>query len=481
MRLNHSAASCAPTPGRRLDGLSAAFARLAEHANVNTNQIFVVEGCIDAVLLDASVRRAVADIALLQVRADPDGGVLRPAAGAPGQLLWQENYDGRCDLQDPAFRAQLMAFSNRMRLDWRKRAPIQVLLVTGWGGATSAVYVSTHHGVADARSDCLLVQAIMYHYAQEDGGGQPAPCALPFDALQEIRPRWYSPVARLKRWCRGAASIAGDLLRAEQGMQVPYRASRWERHATRSDIAELDFFHSVLPLQTEARLKQAARASGATINSLLCAALVRTIEHSQGGRPGTVRLTCAVSLRRLIEPKYDHSFRNYLVGSCVRARAGLPTAALVRTIQAAVRRARSETSLLKELGRIELLLPLLRPRSLANLILPLISRAQGSNACYSNPGVIEEDFSCFGTPRHRTLQYIGFGCVVPPYDFILYTPTVNGRMQLDLVYRHACFPDVEQTFIQVFRAALERILAELVPDPGTPHAAAVTQPELELS
>jgi NRPS condensation-like uncharacterized protein len=472
----------APVPARRLDALAEAFVRLADHANVNTNQIFVVEGRVDVARLERSVRRAVADIDLLQMRPVLAGNKLARPDAAPGQLVWQQDFDGRCDLQDPMFRRQLMAFSDRSRIDWRQRAPIQVLLVTGCGGATSCVYISTHHSVADARSDCLLTQAIMHYYAQECGERErPAPPALPFDELQRIRPRWYSTGAKLRRWLDAAASVAGDLLRRDHGVKVAQGGSRWERHAVRSDIAELDFFHSVFSPQIEARLKQASKTSGATINSILTAALVRTIEHSQGRPDGVVRVTCAVSLRRLIESKYDHSFRNYLVASGIRVRAGQSSARLLQAVQAGVQRARTERSLLKELGRIELLLLLLRPRWLAGLALPLINRSQGSNACYSNPGVIEEDFSFFGATHHRTLQYIGFGCVVPPYDFILYTPTVNGRMQLDLVYRRACFPDVKTTFIDVFHAALAHILEEIAPEAARPHGAASAQPELESS
>lgn len=471
----------APVAARDLDGLAEAFVRLADHANVNTNQIFVVDGNVDAALLERSIARAVANIALLQTRADPARGVVRDAGEAPGQLLWREDFDGRCDLHDPALRRQLMAFSHRMRIDWRRRAPIQVLLVTGRGGRTSCIYLSTHHAVADARSDCLLVQAIMYYYAQAGGDAGPPPPGLPFDPLQQIRPRWYRAAGRLRRWADAAASVAADCLRFDRGMRVAYRGSRWERHAGQGDIGELDFFHSVLPAETEARLKRAAKASGATINSVLSAALVRTLEQSHGRPGGVVRVTCAVSLRRLIEPAYDHSFRNYLVASNIRVAAGLPTTALLRAIGDAVQNARSERSLLKELGRIELLLPLLRVPMLANLALPLISRVQGSNACYSNPGVIDEDFSCFGTPRHRTLQYVGFGCLVPPYDFILYTPTVNGRMQLDVVYRRACLHDVEGAFVRVFQAALADILDEIVPAATLPQGAAVPQPEMEPS
>ncbi|MFP5393601.1 MAG: hypothetical protein ACLGI6_18970 [Gammaproteobacteria bacterium] len=474
-----------PAPDRPLDALAEAFVHLAGHANVNTNQIFVVEGQIDAARLERSVARAVAGIALLQTRADPGAGLLRHAGAAPGQLVWRQDFDGPCDLHDPALRARLMAFSNAARIDWRERAPIQVLLITGKGGASSCVYVSTHHGVADARSDCLLVQAIMRHYAHDGAqAAEPSTPPLPFDAPQRIRPRWYHGAGRVRRWLDAAASVGADLLRRDRGLRVPYQGSRWERHAARADIAELDFFHSVFDAHTEAHLKAAARASGATLNSVLTAALVRTIEHTQreaGVTGGTVRVTCAVSLRRLIEPRYDYSFRNYLVASCMRTRAGQSTAALLRAIGQEVQEARAERRLLRELGRIELLLPLLRAPGLSSAVLRLISRVQGSNACYSNPGVIGEDFSCFGTAAHRTLQYIGFGCVVPPYDFILYTPTVNGRMQLDLVYRRACFPDARAGFIDVFQAELRAILDELAPAPRPPHASPATQPELATS
>ncbi|MNW09654.1 hypothetical protein D3C71_2066990 [compost metagenome] len=50
---------------------------------------------------------------------------------------------------------------------------------------------------------------------------------------------------------------------------------------------------------------------------------------------------------------------------------------------------------------------------------------------------------------------------MPPYDFILYTPTVNGRMQLDLVYRRAAFNDIRQEFATPFLSALRHLLDEL--------------------
>lgn len=459
-----SAGTRAAPPRARLDGLSEAFVHLAGHANVNTNQIFVLDGALERAALERSVAAAVAATALLQTRPDPGRGALLRSASVTAQLVWHHSFSGRCDLHDPSFRALLMDFSDRMRIDWRARPPVQVLHVAGVDGATSCIYLSTHHGVADARSDCLLVQAIMQHYAFETGqtAVAPAPAALPFHDLQQIRPRWYTLAGKLRRWLRAAVSVARDSLRSDWGLRVGYRGSRWEDGASRSDIGKLDFYYSVLPASLEERLKRAAKAGGVTLNTVLLAALARTMEHSQGERGGTLRMTCAVSLRRLIEPSYDATFRNYLVAANVRVPTGLPTRELLARLQHGVHEARSEPQLLTGLGRVELLLLVLRLRPLKRVARLLIDRAQGSNACYSNPGLIEEDFARFGGARNRTIQYTGFGCLIPPYDFILYTPTVNGRMQLDLVYRRASMPDIGRGFVAPFHAALDAIVDELL-------------------
>ncbi|MBC8006656.1 MAG: hypothetical protein H7X76_01260 [Prolixibacteraceae bacterium] len=465
--------------GPRLDGLSEVFVHLAGHTNVNANQIFVVKGSIDVAALTRSVGKAVSAIPLLRTRAHTARGIQEQHGAAQDKLVWHRSFGAECDLSNSAFRDILMDFSNSRRIDWRVRAPIQVLLVTGLHGATSCVYVNSHHGVADARSDCLLWQILMRNYAQEMGhsGDSEAPLELPFHSLQQIRPDWYSPLAKTKRWLGAGLSVALDMLRFDRGMMVPYRQSRWECDASNPDIGRLDFFHSMVPEVVEKRLKQAARAGGVTINTVLFSALVRTLETTKGASRATMRVTCAVSLRRLIDPSYDSTFRNYLVASNIRVTAGLATKKLLAHIQRSVQDARSERRILTELGRLELLLFLLRMRPLARIALSLINRTQGTNACYSNPGVIEEDFSCFGIPEHKTIQYTGFGCVIPPYDFILYTPTVNGRMQLDITYRRACFPNIKASFIDVFNSALANILDELLADESQ---AQVSLPSFEM-
>lgn len=451
--------------GHNLDALAEVFLHLGDMANVNTNQILIVSGRLDPRALEQSVQRAVAQIPLL--RSHPDRGQLRPFDISATRWVEHLKYAAHCDFNDATFRQLLMNFSSEHRLQWRERPPLQLLLVTGNGGHNSCVYLSSHHGVADARSDCLLLRTIIDHYAHITGeSGAAAPSGeLPFAPLAEIRPGWFRPVRRIQRWLRALGSVSADLLHRDAGYKVPLEGQRWEGSAAHPDIAQLDFFHSLLPREVEARLAETAKSAGVTINTILCAALARLMEATGGHRKGTLRITCAVSLRRLIDRRYDRSFRNYLVPCGIRLRAGQQSRALLRSVHTAISRARSDRQIGTELGRLEILLPLLRLRPLRGPARHLLNLCQGTNACYSNPGRIEEDFSSFGSEAHRTQSYLGFGCLVPPYDFILYTPTVNGRMQLDLVYRRAAFDDIHRDFAAPYLQALRYLLDELQPSP----------------
>ncbi|MCX2778283.1 hypothetical protein [Microbulbifer thermotolerans] len=450
---------------RALDALAEVFIHLGDMANVNTNQLLIVSGRLDPLALEQSVQRAVAQIPLLRYR--PHGGQLRPFDTSTTRWVKHLEYAAPCDFNDAAFRRLLMNFSSEHRLRWRERPPLQLLLVTGNGGHNSCVYLSSHHGVADARSDCLLLRAIIGHYAHITGvPGATAPGGeLPFAPLAEIRPGWFRPRVRGHRWLRALGSVVADLLHRDIGFTVQLQGQRWEGMAADPDIGQLDFFHSLLPRELEARLGPAAKSAGVTINTLLCAALARLMESTGSHHRGTLRITCAISLRRLIEHHHDRSFRNYLVPSGIRLRTGQQTPSLLHNLHTAICRARSDRQIGTELGRLEILLPLLRLRSLRGPARHLLNLCQGTNACYSNPGRIEEDFSSFGSSEHRTQSYLGFGCLVPPYDFILYTPTVNGRMQLDLVYRRAAFRDIHREFAAPYLDALRHLLEELQSPP----------------
>jgi NRPS condensation-like uncharacterized protein len=255
--------------------------------------------------------------------------------------------------------------------------------------------------------------------------------------------------------------VIADLVQRDIGLRVSLRGQRWETGSAPGKIGEMDFFQSEFPRPQHDHLVGAARKAGVTLNTILFAALARMLERASGRTRGTIRITCAVSLRRLIDSRYDRSFRNYLVPSKIRLRIGQSAPELVRSVHQAVDTARSERQLSIELGRLESLLTSLRSRAMHGFARTMINICQGTNICYSNPGNVEEDFSSFGSKQHPTQQFVEFGCVVPPYDCTFYTPTVNGRMQLDLVYRRAAFGDIRHDFIEPFLAALDQLVDEL--------------------
>ncbi|WP_226647048.1 hypothetical protein [Microbulbifer variabilis] len=460
-----TAADLTVTDTQPIDAMAEFFVHLGELANVNTNQILIVSGQLLPEVMEQSVQRAVRQIPLLRTR--PKGTHLRGVDTTKNQWVHYREYSGPCDFNDLDFRRLLMDFSSAHRLQWRDRPPLQVLLVNGGNGHNSCVYLSSHHGVADARSDCLLLRAIIDHYAFLSGvaGAIEPSQSLPFAPLPKIRPDWFRPLERGRRWLRALASISVDLLRSDKSLPVKLKGQRWETETSDSAIGQLDFFQSLIPKGLEARLASTAKSNGVTINTLLSTALAQLVEKTGNYRSGTLRITCAVSLRRLIDKRYDHSFRNYLIPSPIRLRAGQTTRALVSSMHNAMARARSDQQVSTELARLETLMLILRLRPLHGLARRLLNQCLGTNACYSNPGRIEEDFSSFGSEKHKTQSYVGFGCLVPPYDFILYTPTVNGRMQLDLVYRRSAFRDIHEEFAAPFLDTLRSLLDELSTPP----------------
>lgn len=219
--------------------------------------------------------------------------------------------------------------------------------------------------------------------------------------------------------------------------------------------AEIDFFHSTMDPGLAADVRRAARLTGVTLNTLFLAALVRLIERS--GTRRTTRLTCALSLRNSLDPAYSESFRNYLLPVAVRTPRGLSDEELLDHLQSTMIAARDPTALQRELGRLECLTGSVAVPWLDPVTRFVIARSQGTNACLSNPGRIVDDLSGFG-PLHPTRQYTGFGCLLEPHDFVLYPPTVNGKLQLDVVFRRVAFTDIELELVQPFCNELVRLV-----------------------
>jgi len=52
------------------------------------------------------------------------------------------------------------------------------------------------------------------------------------------------------------------------------------------------------------------------------------------------------------------------------------------------------------------------------------------------------------------LQYVNFGALNPPHDYMLYTPQFRDRLYLNVIYRAAAFSDVEAELLRPMRTAI---------------------------
>jgi hypothetical protein len=436
-----------------LDALSDIFLQLGRHYNTNSNQIVVVRGMLDAGQLDQAVRAALAQFPSLLRRPGRQSGQWQPEDFP----VREAEFDGICDLTDPRFRQRLMSLSDAARIDWRSQPPTQVFLVRSADRQSCCVYMNSAHAAADARADCMLLRRIMLHYAH--GHDAPQAVAPAFEPLHAAVPEWYRPFARLRRIVGAMRDVASGSLSRDHG----YPVRNAGRHGYAPQSAAADFYTSILSDALMASIRETARRHGVSVNTFFAAALVRAIEQRRQVRGGTIRFSCVVSLRKFPSPATQAraaSFGNHVVTCAVRQAAGRDAARLLRELHANIGDLRARRVQV-ELGRLELALPWMRLSRLQPLVRRMMGRAQATNVCYSNPGVLLEDFSSFGDSRYPVLQYTGLGCLVTPYDLMLYTTTVNGHTQLDALYRKECFADVESELIGPLHAQIHRLLGEL--------------------
>jgi len=439
----------APPPAPVLDAPARLFLGLARDYNTNSNQVLVVRGDLDGARLRDAVHRAVRRFA--HVLLDPaDPRRPRDASEVP---VHEAQWEGPCTLRDAAFRDALMRLSDEHRIDWRRRPATQVFLVRSRDRRTCAVYLNSAHAAADAASDCMLLAEIIAQY-RAPRAVTTAPAYQPIGSVPALGPRWS---ARLARWRSAAAHIASSS--RSHDLALPTRASSRWGYAPRDAAA--GFQTSILPAGFMQSILQAARVHAVTVNTIFAAAIVRLMA-ARGEPAHACRLSIPVSLRSM-RPGVgrDEAFGNHVVTGSIRTRGEGNAASLVRAVHRAVADLRSARMPL-EVGRVELALPWLAIGALHPIARRAMARAQATNICYSNPGVIAQDFSTFGDPAHPVLEYTGLGCLVSPFDVMLYTTTVGGRTQLDVLYRRACFESIEDELMAPYRAQLTRLVGELL-------------------
>jgi len=431
---------------------------------ITNSHICIVQGDIDHERLHRALERTVPRFELL--RELMTDRAARAGGSTPESLVRAVHTSHPVTFDDRGFRAFLMDLVDATEPSGLVRQPLRLLLVHGPERRRTCVYLGISHDVADVKSGNIVLAALMKEYDAMTTAGTGDPAAVVMNGvthrrhtLSALQPGWYRGAAALLRQGRAQLEIARRML-ARERTKVDF--SDRQGHRVEDRRAGNDFHHHVLSGERQRRLHATARHYGVTINSLFCAALTRYIGRHQESRSPLAVYTIAVSLRRLLGNAYREAFRSFMIDCTLRVPHQVGTRQLLAAIEAEVTAIRSGRLDL-ELGRMESAISLFRNPLPRSLVYWVMKRTQGTNLLYSNPGIVEEDLTQFGNGGRPILQTAIFGCLVHPYDLMFLTPTVNGRMQLDVVYRRESFPDVVAQFVTPLLAELDELIA---PPPG---------------
>jgi hypothetical protein len=163
-----------------LDPLQRLYLALEDTANVNTSQIVVIGGHLDVLRLREALHQTVRPLELCTSGVSVDGTRLRPGFWAPEDVPFAHHvYSGAISFDAAPLRRTLMDLSQANPLRWRQRPPVQLFYLADDMGLRSALMISCHHAIVDARAQELLLERLIETYAAlggekaADGGARP--------------------------------------------------------------------------------------------------------------------------------------------------------------------------------------------------------------------------------------------------------------------------------------------------------------------
>jgi hypothetical protein len=427
------------------DPLLEILLHLESRVNINSMQIVLVDGVLERGRLRDAIDRVAQRFPLLISRPDLRRRVVVPDAWRPSDIpLHEVPYPGAMDFSSPQFRQFVTNLSVRNPVRWRESPPVALWLIQGCvPRPRSCLLLTPSHAIADAKSDSMLMEALGRAYAGADDMTSHA-----VHGWTQLRQRYLHHLGgglrdAMREFLRSDISAPGNVLIA----------------ADDESDQTLDFHTEELAPAVLHDVTQFARRTGTTVNTVFSAALARTVRRAlvPDGADGLVRLMTAVSVRRLAGRPAAHEYRNYMLPCRMRVRAEDSDDVLLASITRQTNRWKGD-DVGRELAIAYVVAQLLRAGVAAALVWRIIQRIQGTVAAYSNPGVIDEDFRCFGDRALPIAGYVGFGCLVPPLRFIVYTPHINGTLRLNAVYRRASFPDFATRVIPQLKAELQQFV-----------------------
>ncbi|MBI4508909.1 MAG: hypothetical protein HY698_04695 [Deltaproteobacteria bacterium] len=432
--------------------------------NINSMQIVVVGRGLDHELLVKAIRATISRCPLLLTRPDPKARRVEVGAWKPEDIRCDEaHHTGPLGFRHPEFRRFVTELALKNPVKWLEEPPVRFWHVRSTIEDKSCLLMTPSHAVADAKSDSMFLSELFSDYGrllgQEDADGK----RLGFESLPSV-----SPTCR--QIDRGALSGIGMWESIKEGLAKDHGLRVQSQHVRGTSGRTVDFYREILDENLQKRFETAARREGQTVNTLLTACLLRAVKDQVAGKEKRIRVMMPVSVRNLVPERAKTYYQNFMLPY----RMSLPRHSSDEVLFEDIARQVSDLKagrIFLELAKLGHLNRLLRNRSTRRLGLWMFRRFQTTSIAYSNPGVVEERFTHFGHPGLPIEDYIGFGCLVAPIDFIFYTPKIHGRLELNAVYYPDAFDDFKEQVIDRIKRELIRITDKHAPDYDVARAA----------
>jgi len=414
---------------QKLDSLAELFIHTTRQGvNSNAMQVIVTSFAMKFGVMERAVRQTVPKFPILLSRPDGRKGTIVLNAWKLEDVQFAEvKFDGRIGFAHTAFRRFLTNLSKNHPVDWHAGPPVRFCLVQSSVDPDHSCFLMTaSHATADAKSDSMLLETILKTYGALHGGAErwepEEPEDHSFRGISEVIP---PPKSRsgLRLW-NVAIDATKEVTAKTLGLRPGSKAVRKQKSR------EADFYREELPEEMQAGIHELSRASGHTVNTLFTAALVRAMEPELPLRPDKnqrVKVIVPISMRNLAGPAFGKHYRNFMLPCRLTYRVGVGTRELLDDIAKQISAVKIGGRFHIEIKKLGLMCTMLRNPVLHKLGLGLLDGYPQTSVCYSNPGVIEEDFRDCGRSDLPIEDYIGFGCACRPWtSFFILPSSIRG-------------------------------------------------------
>ncbi|MCP4488007.1 MAG: hypothetical protein GY820_11900 [Gammaproteobacteria bacterium] len=445
-----------------IDPVTRSFAALENYTNINSHQIIIFDAKIDFRVLQKAIKRAIEYFPLLLARYDAENkSVLAGYWRVTDIPFYFIEYEKELSFSDAGLRQLLTGFSQKHPLKWSSRPPIQFIFICSSIEQKTGFMFNVSHAVADAQSDSFLVDRVAKCY-QEIIGEENDNVRYLTNTVNNYSVTTLD-FSKFSRRHSLRNRIAGYMREFLKDVFIRIKFSQGRRASPGLPL-NIDFYHEILDTEVVLDLKELCKATGHTINTVFLSALCGTLESHQGGK--STKIMCPVSLRKYMGHENLNNYQNYMVPCNIHVSERFSSSNEFIGVVGGQTDQIKKGGLISHLDRLTPMIHLLEKSPSKALASKLLAFFQGSNACYSNPGVMEENYRYFGAEDIPVYQYIGFGCLIEPYDFILYTPTINELLQLNVVYRKDRINDIEEYLVRPVKSLIGEMKKVIVGDAG---------------